>query len=389
MLIEGTVLPDSVELAESAASRVAAYVHIPFCRQICSYCDFAVVAGTDLADRYVAAVCAEIEAAEPFPGRLSAVAFGGGTPTALGWRELERVLGAIEARFGFEADVEMSLEANPEDVTPAGVRNLRAAGFRRISLGVQSFDDAVLTALGRTHSADLARQAVATARGVFDSVSVDLIFGTPGETLESWRSSVSIALETGIDHLSTYSLTVERGTPLSRAVAAGAPEPDSDLQADEWLLATELAAEGGMIRYETSNHARPGHAVVYNLVTWGQGEYVAFGNAAHQHRDGVRSWNVRRVDRYLERIERGEGAESGREQLDRWESEVERVMLGLRRAAGVILGSAGERLLASERGGAALEAGILGVAGDRLMINRPLLGDEVSRALLALAPADC
>ena len=379
----------AVALAESAATKVAAYVHVPFCRRICTYCDFAVVAGTDLAERYVSAVCAEIQRAEPFGDPLAAIAFGGGTPTALGPEALERMLGAIESRFGVTSDVEISIEANPEDVTPSTARELAAVGFRRISLGVQSFDDDVLSALSRVHTADQAKAAVGAAKDTFASVNVDLIFGTPGEQIRSWESSVTTALETGIDHLSTYSLTVERGTGLSRAVLAGAPAPDPDLQAEQWLRAADLAAAGGLVRYETSNYARAGHAVVYNLVTWAQGEYAAFGNGAHDHRGGVRSWNVRRVDRYIERIERGDSARSGSERLGPWEREVERVMLGLRRAAGVRAGAAGERLLASESGVALIDAGVLEVVGDRLRIARPLLGNEVSRALLALDAGDC
>jgi len=379
----------AVDLAESAATKVAAYVHVPFCRQVCPYCDFAVVAGTDLADRYVAAVCAEIQRAEPFGRPLAAIAFGGGTPTALGPRMLERMLGTLESRFGVTSDVEISIEANPEDVTSSTVRELSEIGFRRISLGVQSFDDDVLTSLGRVHTADQAREAVGVARDAFASVSVDLIFGTPGEHLRSWESSVTTALETGIDHLSTYSLTVERGTGLSRAVLAGAPAPDPDLQAEQWLRAADLAVAAGLVRYETSNYARTGYAVVYNLITWAQGEYAAFGNGAHDHRGGVRSWNVRRVDRYIERIEQGNSAKSDSEQLGPGEREVERVMLGLRRAAGVSTGVAGRRLLASESGVALGDAGILEVVGDRLRIARPLLGDEVSRALLALDYGDC
>ena len=379
----------AVALAESAATKVAAYVHVPFCRRICTYCDFAVVAGTDLAERYVSAVCAEIQRAEPFDDPLAAIAFGGGTPTALGPEALERMLGAIESRFGVTSDVEISIEANPEDVTPSTARELAAVGFRRISLGVQSFDDDVLSALSRVHTADQAKVAVGAARDTFASVNVDLIFGTPGEQIRSWESSVTTALETGIDHLSTYSLTVERGTGLSRAVLAGAPAPDPDLQAEQWLRAADLAAAGGLVRYETSNYARAGHAVVYNLVTWAQGEYAAFGNGAHDHLAGVRSWNVRRVDRYIERIERGDSARSGSERLGPWEREVERVMLGLRRAAGVRAGAAGERLLASESGVALIDAGVLEVVGDRLRIARPLLGDEVSRTLLALDAGDC
>jgi oxygen-independent coproporphyrinogen-3 oxidase len=215
------------------------------------------------------------------------------------------------------------------------------------------------------------------------------MFGSPVETDDSWQSSVQRALGLGVDHLSTYALTVERGTPLSRAVALGAPAPDEDVQAGRWEEAAALAAASGLVRYETSNHARPGHAVAYNLITWGQGEYVAFGNAAHSHRSGRRSWNVRRVDRYVERIESGSSAESDSEQLGGWDRELERVMLGLRRSAGVTAGVAGEALVASQEGAALLDAGVLEVADGRLRIVRPMLLDEVSRRLLALEPVDC
>jgi oxygen-independent coproporphyrinogen-3 oxidase len=384
-----TDAPDSVDVAESASQQLAAYIHIPFCRRVCPYCDFAVVAGTKLAERYVAAVVEEIEQTATFDRPLDAVAFGGGTPTALSAEALGSILSAVERSFGFSAEVEVSIEANPEDLVDGVAADLRAAGFNRVSLGVQSFDDGVLRQLGRAHSASQALEAIEAAQAVFDSVNVDLIFGSHGETLESWRSSVAAAIETGVDHLSTYSLTVERGTPLSRAVAAGASAPDPDLQADEWLAALELASVAGLARYETSNYARPGHGVLYNLITWGQGEYVAFGNGAHRHRDGVRSWNVRRVDRYIEAIESAQSPISGEERLGSWEREVERVMLGLRRVAGVRAGPAGTALLASRGGVLLVEAGVIELVGDRLLVARPLLGDEVSRQLLALSPGDC
>lgn len=384
-----TEAADSSALADGAARQVAAYVHIPFCARVCPYCDFAVVAGTDQAERYVDAVCTEIAAARPFDVPLAAVAVGGGTPTAIAPESLGTVLSTLEERFGLLSTAEVSIEANPEDLSLESATALRHAGFTRVSLGVQSFDDEVLSSLGRGHSSAEASESVRIARDVFDSVNVDLIFGTPGETLDSWRTSVATALATGIDHLSTYSLTVERGTPLSRAVARGAPAPDPDLQADQWLEAARMASAAGLARYETSNHARPGHAAVYNLVTWAQGEYAAFGNAAHRHRDGERSWNVRRIDRYVERVERGAEAVSGHEVIAGWDREVERVMLGLRRAAGVVPGPAGRALLESERGLELVGAGVLSVAEGRLRVDRPLVADEVSRTLLALDPIDC
>lgn len=378
--------PDDPAFVDAAAGLVAAYVHIPFCRRLCPYCDFAVQVGGDL-DGYVAAVLAEIDLAEPFSRPLDAVYVGGGTPTSLPAGSLGRIVDRLSDRFGLAAGAEVSLEANPEDLDASHAAGLRSAGFNRISLGVQSLDPAVLKALGREHGPDEARRALEVARTEFASVNADLIFGTPGD--RGWLASVEGVLAAGIDHLSVYALTVERGTALSRAVAAGAAAPDPDLQADAYLAAGAAAEAAGLIRYETSNYSRPGHACVYNLITWAQGEYEAFGNGAHRHRDGERSWNVRRVDRYHERVLAGERPVSGRERLDRWEREVERVALGLRRAAGVVAGVAGAALLEGAAGGRLLAAGVLVAEGERLRVARPLLGDEAARELLALDPIDC
>jgi oxygen-independent coproporphyrinogen-3 oxidase len=254
----------------------------------------------------------------------------------------------------------------------------------RLSLGVQSFDPAVLAALGRTHTPDGARAAIDAALDAVGSVSVDLIFGTPGETPASWEASVEAALERGIHHLSTYALTVEPGTPLSRSVADGAPAPDGDDQADKWEIASDRAGAAGLARYETSNHARPGHHSRYNLSTWGRAEYHGMGVAAHRHVGGERSWNVRRLDGYLERVESGGDPTMGSERLDAGEGEIERVVLGVRRTAGVEPGGSGAALRASNWGRRLVDAGVITGEG-RLVVLRPLLGDEVARALLALS----
>ncbi|OFW64607.1 MAG: hypothetical protein A2135_06115 [Actinobacteria bacterium RBG_16_67_15] len=161
------------------------------------------------------------------------------------------------------------------------------------------------------------------------------------------------------------------------------------MQADAYLLAEAAAEAAGLVRYETSNYARPGHACIYNLITWAQGEYAAFGNGAHRHRGGERSWNVRRVDRYEERVLAGESATSGSERLSGWEREVERVSLGLRRTAGVRPGLAGAALLSAPAGDRLIAAGVIAVGDDRIRVTRPLLGDEVARAVLALDPIEC
>ncbi len=381
---------DSPHLADEARRWRGAYVHIPFCARICPYCDFAVVAGRDdLAGRYLDAVVAEI-AMEPPWSPLDAVAFGGGTPSQFPAAGLGRLLAALRDRFGLAAGAEVSLEANPEDWTPALAEALLAAGFDRVSFGVQSFDPDVLARLGRRHTPAGGERAVTGARRAgFRSVSLDLIFGTPGESPASWEATVDRALALRPDHLSAYALTVERGTPLGREVAAGAPAPDPDDQADKYLHLEEAAAAAGLDRYEVSNFARPGHACRYNLLTWAQGEYLAFGNGAHGHRAGVRRRNVRRLDAYLAGVEAGERPEAGREAVAGFAAEQERLLLGLRRAAGVATGAAGAALLRSPWGRRLVDAGVLAGHGERLLVAQPLLTDEVARAVLALESADC
>ena len=381
--------PDSPTLADAAGEWTAAYVHVPFCARVCPYCDFAVVAGReDQTGRYVTGLRKEIGLeAEWKP--LNAVYVGGGTPSRLSDRQLAPVLEDLRGRFGLSGTAEISLEANPEDWTVALAEGLLAAGFNRVSFGVQSFDPVVLRSLGRVHSPEQAETAVEVARRTgFRSINIDLIYGTPGETVGSWQATLNRALGLEPEHLSLYALTVERGTELSRAVAAGAAGPDPDLQADAYELAVEMCREAGLVRYEVSNWARADHACVYNLITWAQGEYLAFGTGAHGHRDGSRRRNVRRLDAYLDRIESGRRPEQGAETLDQWSREQERLLLGLRRRAGVMLGAGGSALLDSSRGRRLKEAGVIDLADGRLVVLRPLVGDEVSRAVLALQPGE-
>jgi putative oxygen-independent coproporphyrinogen III oxidase len=386
---EVPLAPDSPELADGAVRWRSAYVHIPFCRRRCPYCDFAVVtpeeqpSGTSIGG-YMDAVIAEI-AMEPPWHELDAVNLGGGTPSTLDTDTIAAVVQALRERFGLAAGAEVSLEANPEDITAETVAGLHGAGINRISLGVQSFDDVVLRSLGRGHNAATAAAAVDHCRlGGIASVSIDLIFGTPGESLEAWRRTVRRALALDPDHLSAYGLTVERGTALSRAIGAGAPGPDADLQADMYEATVDLVRATELVHYEISNFARPGHPCRYNLSTWAQGEYVAFGLGAHGHRGGMRRRNVRRLDRYLGAVSDGERPEAGAEHISGWNAELERIMLGLRRRAGVSAGSGGTALLASEDGSRLVAAGVLREEGERLLVDRTLLTDEVNRAVLGL-----
>lgn len=387
-----TEAPDSASLADAAGRWKSAYVHIPFCHRRCPYCDFAVVAEGESATppaAYMEALDAEIDLERSWD-RLDAVNFGGGTPTAVEPGYLVALIDHLERRWGFATGIEVSVEANPEDWTDEMGTALLEAGVTRLSLGVQSFDGAVLEALGRSHTPAQATAAVAGAIDAgFESVSVDLIYGTPGESLASWEQGVGAAIDLGIDHLSAYALTVERGTQLAREVLAGAAAPDPDDQADKYERLTELAAAAGLVRYEVSNFARPGHPCRYNLSTWAQGEYLGFGLGAHDHVAGTRSRNVRRLDRYLEAIEHGVRPRAGTETVRGWNREQERLVLGLRRAAGVATGSGGRALLDSDDGERLVAAGILHVGENRIVVARPLLTDAASRAVLSLSPREC
>jgi putative oxygen-independent coproporphyrinogen III oxidase len=379
--------PDSVVLADQADQWAAAYVHLPFCARVCPYCDFAVVSGRDdLIDRYVRAVTTEIEREEDWRP-LASIYVGGGTPSRVSPVLVGDVLGALDDRFGIEPGAEISLEANPEDWTPAIARQLADQGVERVSFGSQSFDGAVLELLGRRHHPRQIATAVTAARSAgFRSVNLDLIFGTPGETVGSWQLTLDQAIELEPDHVSCYALTVEPGTELGRAVAGGAPAPDPDLQADLYEMACERLATAGLIRYEVSNWARPGHTVRYNLAVWDQGEYLAFGMGAHRFRDGMRSHNRRLLDGYLASIDEGVSPSMASEAIEGWAAEVERVFLGIRRVAGVVAGEAGTALMRSDEGDRLAAAGVIELVAGRLVVKRPLLTDHVARVLLALAP---
>lgn len=362
-----------------------AYLHTPFCAAICPYCDFAVVAGKDdLIDRYCHAVVAEIGMDRPWRP-LDAVYVGGGTPSRVPGHQLNRFVDALRGRHGINDAAEVSLEANPEDWTGEVAASFRAAGFNRVSFGAQSFDTSVLLSLGRRHGPDQIAGSVACARAEgFDSVSIDLIYGSPDESERSWMATLEAAMAAGPDHVSCYALTVEPGTELGRQVGRGAPAPDPDIQASRFGTADSILTANGLTRYEVSNWSRSGYECVYNSIVWAQGDYVAYGNGAHRFRDGVRSRNFRRLESYLEAVERGDSPIAGEEILRGWDLELDRLFVGLRRSAGVEMGRGGQAFLADADGQRLLEAGVVSCAGDRLKVEDPLLSDAVLRVVLGL-----
>ena len=314
-----------------AAAPFGVYVHIPFCRSKCDYCAFAT--WTDrhhLADAYVAAMRTDIHRAidAGMPAATS-VFVGGGTPSMLPAAELVGLL----AEIPLVPQAEVSVECNPDDVTPELVQTYAEGGVNRVSLGVQSMAAHVLGSLGRTHDRRNIERAVDAVRHAgLPTFNLDLIYGAAGESLEDWTTTVESVLALEPPHVSAYALTIEAGTPL-----ASQPDrhPDEDDQADKYEVVDSLLAGAGMENYEISNWARPGHECRHNLLYWRQQNYRGFGCAAHSHEDGRRWWNVRTPDRYIDLVRGGESTEAASETLDAPTRDFERLELMLRMRDGV------------------------------------------------------
>lgn len=304
------------------------YVHVPFCARRCDYCAFAT--WTDRASLMgdYAAACAEEVAGAGIPPATS-LFFGGGTPSLLPAADLVAVVAAVDLVAG----AEVTVECNPDDVTPARLAAYRAGGVTRISLGVQSLHPHVLASLGRAHSPhEATRAAGLVAAAGFVSWSVDLIFGAVAESAADWIATLDAVVPLGPPHVSAYALTVEPGTALA---ADPARRPDDDVQAERYLAATELLGRAGLASYEVSNWARPGHECRHNLLYWSQGDYRGIGCAAHSHHAGRRWWNVRTPQRYIDRVRSGRSPEAAGETLGPDDRHRERLQLALRTRAGV------------------------------------------------------
>ncbi|HVF04029.1 MAG TPA: radical SAM family heme chaperone HemW [Frankiaceae bacterium] len=317
------------------------YVHVPYCAHRCGYCDFnTYVDDTGAAASYAAAAIAEVRLAarvlkDPPPART--VFFGGGTPTLLPPDDLTRILGAIRDELGLAPDAEVTTEANPETLDPPRLAALRAGGINRLSLGMQSAVPHVLDVLERRHTPGRATAVVAEARSAgFDRVSLDLIYGAPGETGDDWRRSLDAVLAADPGHVSAYSLTVEPGTRLHAQVTRGElPAPDDDVLADRYELADDLLAAAGYGWYEISNWARtPADRARHNELYWRDGDWWGVGPGAHSHVGGVRWWNVRLPRDHAAAVEAGRSPAQAREVLDADARRVERVLLGVRLADG-------------------------------------------------------
>ena len=325
------------------------YIHIPYCVKRCGYCDFNTYTPaelqisdglTEISRSYIDLLIDEAKLAyqeNPESGAIPTIFFGGGTPTLMEPADLARILSQLKETFDFEKNIEITIEANPDTVTLEKLHALRAIGINRISFGMQSATPHVLQTLDRTHNPEGVGKACAWAReSGFEHVSVDLIYGTPGESLDDWRATIEAALALPIDHISAYALIVEDGTKFAAQVKRGeVAAPDDDLMADKYLLADELFTARGFQWYELSNWAQPEGECQHNIAYWHGKNWWGLGPGAHSHIDGKRWWNVKHPSTYRDRLTSQQTPSQESEILNESEKESERVMLGLRLREGI------------------------------------------------------
>ena len=315
------------------------YIHIPFCRSKCAYCDFYSLPGREgRMDDYQRALAAHLAEAAPQAAchTVDTVYFGGGTPSFYGEKRLTALLKQIKKQYQVDKQAEITLEANPDSVDPKMLTRLRKAGFNRISLGVQSADDGQLASLGRPHTFAQARQAVEWVRAAkFTNISLDLIYGLPGQSQESWHSTVEQILALEPEHISAYGLKVEEGTPLCKRVEEGEALPDDDDQADYYLWTVERLNRAGYEQYEISNFAKPGFRSRHNCKYWMTMPYMGFGPGAHSDFGGRRYSFIRDLEGYIKGVLEGGSIVDEDDQIPQEERSGEYLMLRLRTAHGI------------------------------------------------------
>lgn len=370
------------------------YIHVPFCSSRCGYCDFNTYTpgelGGDLTAEYLDALERELGMAAQQVGRPAETVFiGGGTPSMLGAQGLGRILGRVKETFGLAPGAEVTTESNPESTSPEYFEGLLEAGFTRVSLGMQSASSSVLQVLERAHTPGRAFDAAREAKEAgFAHVNLDMIYGTPTETEDDVRLTLDRVLETGVDHISAYSLIVEDGTRMARKVNKGLlPAPDEDVLARRYEAVSATLEAEGFEWYEVSNWAKPGGECQHNRIYWVDGNWWGAGPGAHSHLGNERFYNVKLPRRYNEMLGRGELPVKERETLTDAERHMEKIMLGLRLREGIPagwLGSGAEPVIADY-----ISRGLLQRSGDRLCLTKPgrLLADGIITDLLVAEEA--
>lgn len=283
------------------------YIHIPFCKQRCSYCAFYSTTLYNIKDKYVDALCRELLMRKNYAGNdtIETIYFGGGTPSTLSIEQLQRICDTIYASYNISATPEVTIECNPDDLTPEFLAQLKQLPFNRISMGVQSFNDTQLKRLGRRHDADKARAAIRNAREAgYENISIDLIFALPGSTITEWEHDLDSAIALRPDHLSAYNLTYEEGTPLHRALERGDfAELSEEENIEQFQMLIAKLKEAGYHHYEISNFALPGCESRHNSSYWNDTPYIGCGAAAHSYNGTSRQWNIADIQEYIKGIE--------------------------------------------------------------------------------------
>lgn len=352
-----------------------AYLHIPFCEIRCGYCDFNTYTAEELGGisraefhkpllREIGFSKKVFELSSVKPGPLSSIFFGGGTPSLFAATQISELIQSLGETFGISEDCEITLEANPESTSEGLLDGLKAAGVNRLSFGVQSFDQAVLDVLDRRHRPDLVPKVVEAAKQWGFRTSIDLIYGSPGESLASWGESVAQAIALGTEHISAYSLIVEPGTALARRISKGELQGvDEDLNAQKYELATQFFTSAGLTNYETSNFGQPS---VHNLAYWTSQNWWGYGPGAHSHLAGNRFWNHKHPAKYSQLVESSSPA-AGIERLTPRQVLEEELMLGLRLSSGVRKELFRELEVDSELVAKQIASGVLTLDGDRIV----------------------
>ena len=390
----------STETIGSESRSFHAYVHIPFCTVKCGYCDFNTYTSNELGtlkqSDFAATLVGEITLSAKIlkqsnvaTRKLKTVFFGGGTPSLLPAADLIAILDSLEAEFDFQQDTEITFEANPDSVTKESLSSLRAAGFNRISIGMQSAVPEVLKTLERTHNPENVSVALEIAKSLGFRTSLDLIFGAPGETLQQWEQTVLQVIELDPGHLSAYSLIVEPGTKLARQIHSGElAQVDEDLQADKYELADKLLFEAGYNWYEISNWSKSEDLKSnHNLAYWSGQDWWGYGPGAHSHLGSVRWWNHKHPLSYANLLEKNISPAAGREQLDSETSALERILLESRTSEGMSIEQIkklqpGSEVAISQLIADGLIDGPQAIAGKLLLtLKGRLLADAVVRAL--------
>ncbi|MEU4694990.1 radical SAM family heme chaperone HemW [Actinoplanes sp. NPDC023714] len=395
-LPDGEPVPTDGSLPREATERVGAngfavYVHVPFCASRCGYCDFNTYTASELGggagrDEYAGTVLSELSLAAKViqPKQVDTVFVGGGTPTLLPADDLARILEGVDRTWGLAPDAEVTTEANPESVDLSYLGKLRAAGFTRISLGMQSAADNVLRVLDRRHTAGRAPQAALEAREAgFEHVNLDLIYGTPGETPDDFDRSLRTVIDAGVDHVSAYALIVEDGTRMATRMRRGElPYPEDDVAADRYLAAEERLTAAGFAWYEVSNWAKKGGECRHNMLYWTGADWWGLGPGAHSHVGGVRWWNVKHPSSYAARLAAGESPGLAREILTGEDRHMEDVMLRVRLAEGIPLKRVDEAAAARALADGLLDEGAYAEGRLALTLRGRLLADAVIRDVI-------